>query len=68
MQYSFAIVSGLVAVASAHGNITSPAARLPGPAMAAACGQAAVNTVLQDGTTPLENVRPTGTACKNHLT
>lgn len=47
---------GLATTILAHGNITSPAARLPGPAMAAACGMPAVKSVLEDGTTPLEDV------------
>ncbi|KAK1831845.1 hypothetical protein QBC39DRAFT_243734, partial [Podospora conica] len=50
-------------LASAHGNITFPAARLPGPAMLAVCGQAAVNTVLSDGTIALEEVVPASAAC-----
>ncbi|KAK3082147.1 hypothetical protein LTS18_002939 [Coniosporium uncinatum] len=40
----------------AHGNITSPPARQPGPAMAAACGKPAVAAVMADPTTPLEDV------------
>ncbi|ORY67281.1 uncharacterized protein BCR38DRAFT_482904 [Pseudomassariella vexata] len=57
----------LVAGASAHGNITSPPARIPGPAMAAACGDAAVANVEADGTIPLENVLPTGASCQLDL-
>jgi hypothetical protein len=41
------------ATALAHGNITSPPARQPGPAMAAVCGQPAVAAILADGTGPL---------------
>ncbi|KAM7222706.1 hypothetical protein V8F06_001893 [Rhypophila decipiens] len=52
---------------SAHGNITSPPARLPGPAMAQACGQQAVNKVLQDGTIPLENLLPASASCNLFL-
>jgi predicted carbohydrate-binding protein with CBM5 and CBM33 domain len=44
------------ATALAHGNITSPPARQPGPAMAAACGQAAVTSVLADGVGPLGTI------------
>ncbi len=46
----------LAATVSAHGNITFPAARLPGPGKVAACGQQAVDSVLKDGTIPLEDV------------
>ncbi|KAK3353224.1 hypothetical protein B0T25DRAFT_518336 [Lasiosphaeria hispida] len=52
---------------SAHGNITSPPARLPGPAMLAACGQTAVNTVLGDGTIALEEVKASSALCKVDL-
>ncbi|KAF2431362.1 hypothetical protein EJ08DRAFT_733319 [Tothia fuscella] len=44
----------------AHGNITNPQARLPGPAMKAACGAAAVQAVMADPTTPLEDVTSNG--------
>ncbi|KAH7630127.1 hypothetical protein B0T09DRAFT_142627 [Sordaria sp. MPI-SDFR-AT-0083] len=49
-------VSLFTPAASAHGEITSPPARLPGPAMAQACGQQAVNAVLADSTMPIESV------------
>ncbi len=56
-RYSLAAVAAaLAATVSAHGNITSPPARVPGPAMVAACGQQAVDAVLKDGTIPLEDV------------
>ncbi|KAK3318212.1 hypothetical protein B0H66DRAFT_228229 [Apodospora peruviana] len=63
------IIAALVAVTtvSAHGNITSPPARLGGPAMAKACGQSAVSAVLQDGTIPLENLLPAPAACNLFL-
>jgi hypothetical protein len=63
MKYTVTIAS-LAALVSAHGNITSPAARLAGPAMAAACGQAAVDAVNADGTIPLENITPETAACR----
>ncbi|KAF2010232.1 hypothetical protein BU24DRAFT_467703 [Aaosphaeria arxii CBS 175.79] len=44
----------------AHGNITSPPARQPGPAMAQACGAASVSAILADGTGPLENIPSNG--------
>ena len=50
--------------ALAHGNITSPPARQPGPAMLAACGQEAVAAVMSDPTNPLEDV-PTTSANAN---
>lgn len=53
----------LAALASAHGNITFPPARLPGPAMVALCGQPAVDTVLSDGTIALEEITPSSPAC-----
>ncbi|KAK0621652.1 hypothetical protein B0T17DRAFT_299083 [Bombardia bombarda] len=64
---SLATAAALVATVSAHGNITSPPGRLPGPAMIQACGQTGVNAVLQDGTIPLENLLNTGAACKLDL-
>ncbi|KEZ42199.1 Uncharacterized protein SAPIO_CDS6272 [Scedosporium apiospermum] len=66
MKYTVAVAS-LAALVSAHGNITSPAARLAGPAMAAACGQAAVDAVNADGTIPLENITPETAACNLFL-
>ncbi|KAF2709008.1 hypothetical protein K504DRAFT_381023 [Pleomassaria siparia CBS 279.74] len=44
----------------AHGNITSPPARQPGPNMAKVCGSAAVSAILADGTGPLENIPSNG--------
>ncbi|KAK5658254.1 hypothetical protein OQA88_2229 [Cercophora sp. LCS_1] len=58
-----AVAAFAATLVSAHGNITWPPARLPGPAMLAACGQAAVNTVLGDGTIALEEVKPASSAC-----
>jgi hypothetical protein len=50
------------ATALAHGNITSPPARQPGPAMQQVCGAAAVSAILADGTGPLENIPSNGAA------
>lgn len=62
---SAAAVLSLWAVsAAAHGNITSPPARLTGPAMVAACGQTAVNAVLKDGNIPLEDVLQPAAGCR----
>lgn len=63
---SFAALASTIA---AHGNIISPPERLPGPAMAAVCGQAAVNSALNDDTTPLENINTSGAtaACQLDL-
>ena len=56
------LVSALFgATVLAHGNITSPPARQPGPAMAQACGNAAVSAILADGTGPL------GMHVQNHV-
>ncbi|KAK3389834.1 hypothetical protein B0H63DRAFT_104712 [Podospora didyma] len=60
-------VAALAATVSAHGNITSPPGRLPGAAMAKACGQAAVNSILSDGTIPLESVSSPLASCKLDL-
>ncbi|KAK4466200.1 hypothetical protein QBC42DRAFT_293563 [Cladorrhinum samala] len=57
----------LAATVSAHGNITSPPARLPGQAMVAACGQAAVDSVLRDGTLPIESVVNPAASCNLFL-
>jgi len=54
----------LITSALAHGNITSPAARLPGSAMRAACGAGAFAAVMADGTTPLEDVPTTAATPK----
>ncbi|EJT82173.1 hypothetical protein GGTG_02147 [Gaeumannomyces tritici R3-111a-1] len=67
MWTKLAVFSFLAAQVSAHGNLTSPAARLPGPAMARACGQAAVSTVLADGTTPIENLGTVPATCNPFL-
>ncbi|KAK4227150.1 hypothetical protein QBC38DRAFT_199732 [Podospora fimiseda] len=53
----------LAAAVSGHGNITSPPARLPGPAMVEACGQAAVDSVLADGGLPIESVVDPASSC-----
>ncbi|KAK4454448.1 hypothetical protein QBC34DRAFT_159882 [Podospora aff. communis PSN243] len=64
MRASLLTLAALAAATvSAHGNITFPPARLPGPAMLAACGQAAVDTVLSDGTIALEEVIPASPQC-----
>ncbi|TLS24251.1 hypothetical protein PpBr36_08911 [Pyricularia pennisetigena] len=67
MFAKLAVVSTIVATVLAHGNITSPPARIAGAAMAKACGQAAVSTVVADGTTPIENVKGTGANCNLFL-
>jgi hypothetical protein len=54
---SFALFAATVL---AHGNITSPPARLPGPAMEQLCGAAAVAAINADGTGPLENIPSSG--------
>ncbi|KAI0469962.1 hypothetical protein GGR56DRAFT_661372 [Xylariaceae sp. FL0804] len=61
------VASALVALAAAHGNITSPPARLTGPGMVKACGQQAVSNVLADGTIPLEDVFGALSTCKLDL-
>ncbi|KAK3935656.1 hypothetical protein QBC46DRAFT_367435 [Diplogelasinospora grovesii] len=67
MRTSVLAASAFAAAVSAHGNITSPPARLTGPAMVQACGQSAVNDVLKDGTTPLEDVLNPLPSCKLDL-
>lgn len=57
---SFFAATLFAATALAHGNITSPPARQPGPAMAQVCGDAAVSAILADGTGPLENIQSNG--------
>lgn len=64
MRSSFTLAASLVATVSAHGNVTSPPARLPGAGMAQACGQSAVDSVLADGTIPLENLVGVPATCK----
>lgn len=64
MKASIVSASLFAAAVSAHGNITSPPARLAGPAMAALCGQDAVDTVNADPTIPLEDVTAASTQCK----
>jgi hypothetical protein len=65
MRNSFFTLSALAATVAAHGNITSPPARVPGPAMQQACGQTAVQNVLSDGTIPLEDVFDAAPTCKS---
>ncbi|CAK7217281.1 hypothetical protein SCUCBS95973_003094 [Sporothrix curviconia] len=62
-----AVISRLAVSVSAHGNITSPPARLTGPGMVAACGQTAVDAVLKDGTIPLEDVTSPSAGCQLDL-
>jgi hypothetical protein len=62
-EYLISAAAFLVASVSAHGNITSPQARLPGPAMLAACGSTAVAAVESDGTIPLEDVTSPASTC-----
>lgn len=57
---TFFNITLFAAAALAHGNITSPPARLPGPAMTKACGLAAVAALTADGTGPLENIPSNG--------
>ena len=65
----FVSLATLATIVAGHGNIISPPERLPGPAMAAACGQSAVDSALADDTTPLENIDTSGatTACQLDL-
>lgn len=63
MWTSVAAISAFVAAASAHGNITSPAARQAGVAMAAACGQTAVDNVNADPTIPIEDLGTVDSGC-----
>ena len=64
MRRSIGVATLLAATVSAHGNVTSPPARLPGPAMVQACGQTATGAVMADGTTPLEDVKDPLASCK----
>ncbi|KAH8913040.1 hypothetical protein BR93DRAFT_127018 [Coniochaeta sp. PMI_546] len=67
MRASIVGAAFLAATVSAHGNITSPPARLTGPGMVKACGQSAVDNVLADGTIPLEDVFNALPSCKLDL-
>ncbi|KAI6360626.1 hypothetical protein MCOR25_006711 [Pyricularia grisea] len=67
MFAKLAVVSALVATVIAHGNLTSPPARLTGPAMVKACGQTGVSAIEADGTIPLEDVEVTGASCNLFL-
>ncbi|KAK1984429.1 hypothetical protein LZ30DRAFT_586236 [Colletotrichum cereale] len=68
MRSSITAATALLAtMVSAHGNITSPLCRVPGPAMAAACGKANVQAVLADGTIPLENLVNPPATCQVDL-
>lgn len=65
MRTSITAATALLAsMVSAHGNIISPPARAPGPAMAKACGQENVQTVLADPTIPLEDLTNPPATCK----
>ncbi|CAI6332605.1 unnamed protein product [Periconia digitata] len=63
-MYTSAIITSALfaATALAHGNITSPPARQPGPVMQQVCGASAVSAILADGTGPLENIPSNGAA------
>lgn len=63
MKASLLAISCYVAAVAAHGRIISPQPRGVGPAMAAACGQEAINKVNRDDTIPLENIKPATAAC-----
>ncbi|KAL1871897.1 hypothetical protein Daus18300_004531 [Diaporthe australafricana] len=63
MKASIVSASLFAAAVSAHGNITSPPARQAGAAMAAVCGQTAVDTINTDPTIPLEDVTAGSTEC-----
>ncbi|SPO07545.1 related to chitin binding protein [Cephalotrichum gorgonifer] len=67
MKSTILAAASLAALVSAHGAITQPPPRLPGAAMAAACGQAAVDAVEADGTIPLENITPETNDCNLFL-
>lgn len=57
MKTSFLVAAAsYIAAVSAHGNLTSPPARQAGAAMAALCGQTAVDTVNSDPTIPIEDL------------
>lgn len=64
MKASIVSASLFAAAVSAHGNITSPPARQAGAAMAAVCGQDAVDTINADPTIPLEDVTAGSTQCE----
>ncbi|TID25911.1 chitin binding protein [Venturia nashicola] len=51
-----AAAAAFTATVSAHGAVTSPPVRNPGPAMMAACGAPAVAAAVADPTTPLEDI------------
>lgn len=63
MYKTLAICASFAAAVSAHGNITFPAARQAGPAMAAVCGQAAVDAVNSDPTIPVEDLGTIDAGC-----
>lgn len=64
MKASIVSASLFAAAVSAHGNITFPPARQAGAAMAAVCGQTAVDTINADPTIPLEDVTAGSTQCE----
>lgn len=64
MKASIVSASLFAAAVSAHGNITFPPARQAGAAMAAVCGQDAVDTINADPTIPLEDVTAASTQCE----
>lgn len=64
MRSSIAVTAFFTAAVSAHGNITSPAARQAGVAMATVCGQTAVDNVNADPTIPIEDLGTVNAGCK----
>lgn len=60
------IAASLFAAAvSAHGNVTSPPARIAAAATAKVCGQAVVDLTDADGTIPLESLAAAPATCKS---
>ncbi|QDS73218.1 hypothetical protein FKW77_003249 [Venturia effusa] len=51
-----AVIAAFTASVAAHGAVTSPPVRNPGPAMMAACGAPAVAAAVADPTNPLEDI------------
>lgn len=64
MKTLVAIASFFAVAASAHGNITSPPARVAGSAMAQLCGANAVAAVEADGTISVEDLGTVGADCQ----
>lgn len=64
MRSELVAIACFSAAVAAHGKVTSPPARVAGPAMAAACGDGAITALKEDDTIPLEDIPNPPASCR----